>query len=159
MLRPAAWPDGTRYLSQFRTSSALLLLTGALTATIGAAQPALSERILLAEDARAQTDAELATLRSGLTNTDPRIRQQSVRAIGRLERPDLISALTRPLSDANADVRIEAANAVGQLARGPKGVTDAKTRLLARLRIEREPRVWSVAAATLGRLPYTTAAE
>jgi len=124
-----------------------------------AEQPALSERILIAEDARAQTDAELTTLRSGLTHADPKVRQQSVRAIGRLERADLIPALTRPLADTVADVRIEAANAVGQLARGPKGVTDAKSRLLARTKIEREPRVWAAVAATLGRLPYTTAAE
>ena len=114
---------------------------------------------MIAEDARAQTDAELATLRSGLTSGDVKVRQQSVRAIGRLERADLIPALTRPLADPVADVRIEAANAVGQLAREPKGVTDAKSRLLARTKIEREPRVWAVVAATLGRLPYTTAAE
>jgi cyclophilin family peptidyl-prolyl cis-trans isomerase/HEAT repeat protein len=114
---------------------------------------------MIAEDARAQTDAELATLRSGLTNADPKVRQQSVRAIGRLERADLIPALTRPLADTVADVRIEAANALGQLARGAKEVADAKSRLLARTRIEREPRVWAVVAATLGRLPYTAAAE
>jgi cyclophilin family peptidyl-prolyl cis-trans isomerase/HEAT repeat protein len=114
---------------------------------------------MLAEDARAQTDAELTTLRSGLTHADPKVRQQSVRAIGRLERADLIPALTRPLADPVADVRIEAANATGQLARDPKGVADAKSRLLARTKIEREPRVWAVVAATLGRLPYTTAAE
>jgi cyclophilin family peptidyl-prolyl cis-trans isomerase/HEAT repeat protein len=136
----------------------LLLAAGALGSPITAAQP-LSERLLLAEDARAQTDAELTALRAGLTNTDPRVRQQSVRAIGRLERADLIPALTRPLADTNADVRVEAANAMAQLARGPKGVTDAKTRLLARLRVEREPRVWGAAASGLGRLPYTTAAE
>src|SRR5262245_30043593 len=126
---------------------------------VSAEQPSLSERILIAEDARAQTDAELTTLRSGLTNADPKVRQQSVRAIGRLERADLIPALTRPLADPVADVRMEAANAVGQLAREPKGVADAKSRLLARAKIEREPRVWAVVAATLGRLPYTTAAE
>ena len=114
---------------------------------------------MLAEDARAQTDAELTTLRSGLTNTDPRVRQQAVRAIGRLERADLIPALTRPLGDNVAAVRIEAANAVGQLARGPKGVTDAKARLLARTRVEREPGVWAAVAAALGRLAYTSAAE
>jgi cyclophilin family peptidyl-prolyl cis-trans isomerase/HEAT repeat protein len=94
-----------------------------------------------------------------LTNRDPAIRRQSVRAVGRLERPDLIAALTRSLGDDHADVRMEAANAVGQLARGPKGVTDAKTRLLARARIEADPRVWGVVAATLGRLAYTTPAD
>jgi HEAT repeat protein len=119
----------------------------------------LRERLLLAEDARAQTDADLKTLHSGLTSRDPGIRRQAVRGIGRLERPELIKTLTRSLADENADVRLEAAHAVGQLARGPTGVTDAKSRLLARSRVEREPRVWGVVAATLGRLAYTTAAE
>jgi cyclophilin family peptidyl-prolyl cis-trans isomerase/HEAT repeat protein len=125
------------------------------------AQPtqALRERLMLAEDARAQTDGELSTLRQGLTHRDPAIRRQSVRAIGRLERPDLIAALTRPLADENVEIRIEAANAVGQLARGPQGVADARARLLARTKMEAEPRVWGVVAATLGRLAYTTAAD
>lgn len=123
------------------------------------AQGALRERMLLAEDARAQTEAELATLREGLSSRDPKLRRQAVRAIGRLERAELIPLVTRVLADPDADVRIEAANALGQLARGPKGVTDAKSRLIARTRIEREPRVWAVVAATLGRLPYTTAAD
>jgi cyclophilin family peptidyl-prolyl cis-trans isomerase/HEAT repeat protein len=139
------------------------LATAVLAATAaGEAQvrdDAFRERLLRAEDARAQTDAELSALRQGLTHRDPAIRRQSVRAIGRLERPDLIPALTRPLGDDNADVRAEAANGVGQLARGPKGVADAKTRLLARTRIEADPRVWGVVAATLGRLAYTTAVE
>ncbi|MET0212554.1 MAG: HEAT repeat domain-containing protein, partial [Vicinamibacterales bacterium] len=101
----------------------------------------LTERMLLAEDSRAQTDAELAPLREGLRNRDPKVRRQAARAIGRLEKAELIPLLTATLNDADADVRIEAANAVGQLARGPEGVTDAKNRLLARTRIEREPRV------------------
>jgi cyclophilin family peptidyl-prolyl cis-trans isomerase/HEAT repeat protein len=117
----------------------------------------LKERMLLAEDARAQTDAELSSLRQGLTNRDVAIRLQAVRAIGRLERPDLIPTLTRTLADENVEVRIEAANAVGQLARGAKGVADAKPRLLARAKIEADPRAWGAIAATLGRLPYTTA--
>jgi cyclophilin family peptidyl-prolyl cis-trans isomerase/HEAT repeat protein len=128
--------------------------------SVTAQEPAsLRERMLLAEDARAQTDAELATLRQGLTHHDPAIRRQAVRAIGRLERPDLIPSLTRVLVDKLPDVRIEAANAVGQLARGPKGVADAKTRLLARARAEGDPRVWAAIAATLGRLAYVDAAD
>src|SRR5688572_6764138 len=66
-------------------------------------QASLRERMLLAEDARAQTDAELTALRQGLTSRDPTLRRQAVRAIGRLERPDLIPALTRLLADGNAD--------------------------------------------------------
>lgn len=119
----------------------------------------LREAMLAAEDARAQTDAELATLRQGLTNRDVKLRQQAVRAMGRLERPELIAALTRSLGDDSVAVRMEAANAVGQLARGPKGVADAKSRLLARAKIEQDPQAWGAVAATLGRLDYTTAAD
>jgi cyclophilin family peptidyl-prolyl cis-trans isomerase/HEAT repeat protein len=119
----------------------------------------LTERMLLAEDSRAQTEAELAPLREGLRNPDPKLRRQAARAIGRLERAELIPLLTPTLNDTNADVRIEAANAVGQLARGPTGVKDAKNRLLARTRLERDSRVWGVVAATLGRIPYTSATD
>ena len=115
--------------------------------------------MLLAEDARAQSDSELSPLRQGLTSRDVPTRIQAVRAIGRLERPDLIALLTRTLADDVADVRIEAANAVAQLARGAKGVADAKTRLLARAKVENDPRVWGTVAAALGRLPYTAAED
>lgn len=137
-----------------------LALLSFLTVAPLAMQPAsLRERILLAEDARAQTDADLATLRQGLSSRDPTIRRQAVRAIGRLERADLIASITPSLADNDVQVRMEAANAVGQLARGPKGVADAKARLTARARIEDRPEVWGVVAATLGRLSYTSAAD
>ena len=123
------------------TTLAVLLLFGAASPSSG------------------QTDADLSTLRSNLTHADPKIRQQAVRDMGRLERADLIPALTRPLADANVNVRIEAANAIGQLARGEKGVGDAMSRLLQRAKVEQEPRALGVVAATLGRLPYTTAAD
>ena len=95
---------------------ALLLLVAAPDL----AQPStLRERILLAEDARGQTDAELAPHGEGLNSRDPAVRRQSDRAIGRLERAELIPLASRVLGDQNVVVRIEAANAVGQLARGP----------------------------------------
>ena len=109
--------------------------------------------------AAAQTGAEISTLRSNLTHADPTVRVRAVREIGRLERADLIAALTRPLADDNVNVRIEAANATGQLARGDKGVADAKARLLQRAKAEQDPRAWGAVAATLGRLAYTTAAD
>jgi cyclophilin family peptidyl-prolyl cis-trans isomerase/HEAT repeat protein len=135
----------------------LLLAQPALAAAQSAAS--LRDRMLLVEETRAQSDADLATLRQGLGHPDPATRRQAVRAIGRLERAELIASLTRSLADDSPDVRIEAANAVGQLAKGPTGVADAKGRLLARARAEQDPRVWGVVAATLGRLAYTTAAD
>jgi HEAT repeat protein len=115
--------------------------------------------LVCAAPAAAQTDADVSTLRQNLTHADPKIRLQAVRDVGRLERPDLIPALTRPLADNNINVRIEAANAIAQLAKGDKGVADAKSRLLQRAKVEKEPRAWGAVAAALGRLPYTTAAD
>jgi cyclophilin family peptidyl-prolyl cis-trans isomerase/HEAT repeat protein len=138
----------------------LLLCSVVALSTLSAQGPTdLLARLIVAEDNRAQSDAELSTLRQGLTNRDPKIREQSVRAMGRLERPDLIPALTRPLADDNLNVRIEAANAVGQLAKGTDGVAQAKARLMTRTRVEQDPRAWGAVAATLGRLAYTTAAD
>jgi cyclophilin family peptidyl-prolyl cis-trans isomerase/HEAT repeat protein len=115
--------------------------------------------LLVPLPAGAQTDAEISTLRRNLTHADPKMRLQAVRDVGRLERADLIAALTRPLADDHVTVRIEAANAVGQLARGEKGVADAKARLLQRARVEKDPRAWGAVAATLGRLAYTSAQD
>jgi cyclophilin family peptidyl-prolyl cis-trans isomerase/HEAT repeat protein len=142
-------PQGPRYVLPF-----LLLIAGPALA-----QPALRERMLIAEDQRAPSDADLAVLRQGLSSRDPATRRQAVRAIGRLERPDLIPLISRLLTDPNNEVRIETVNAVGQLARGAEAVAAAKSRLLARAKGEKAPRVRGVVAATLGRLPYTTAAD
>jgi cyclophilin family peptidyl-prolyl cis-trans isomerase/HEAT repeat protein len=136
-----------------------LAIVGVLFSAFSSAQETLRERMIAVEDARAPTDSELATLRQGLTSRDPKLRQQAVRAIGRLERPELMPTLTRPLADDDIEVRIEAANAIGQLARGPQGIADAKSRLLARARAEKDPRAWGAIAATLGRLQYTAAAD
>ena len=140
-------------------TATVLILIALLAAPALVQNSSLAERMLLAEDSRAQSDAELAPLREGLRSRDPKMRSQAARGIGRLERAELIPLLTPVLNDTDADVRIEAANAMGQLARGSKGVTDAKNRLMARTRLEKEPRVWGPVAATLGRLPYTTAAD
>jgi len=138
----------------------LAALSTTLPVTLLAQAPtSVLARLILAEDSRAQNDAELATLRQGLTNRDPNIRLQAVRGIGRLERPDLIPALTRPLGDDNVNVRVEAANAVGQLATTAEGVAAAKSRLMMRAKVEQEPRAWGAVAATLGRLAYTTAED
>jgi cyclophilin family peptidyl-prolyl cis-trans isomerase/HEAT repeat protein len=115
--------------------------------------------VLIAMPAAAQSADDISALRQNLTHADPKIRQQAVRDVGRLERPDLIPALTRPLADNNVNVRIEAANAIAQLARGEKGVADAKSRLLQRAKVDQEPRAWGAVAAALGRLAYTSAED
>jgi cyclophilin family peptidyl-prolyl cis-trans isomerase/HEAT repeat protein len=140
-----------------RAFSASVLL--ALVATVAVAQPALRERMLIAEDQRAASSDDLNALRQGLASRDAATRQQAVRAIGRLERPDLMPAISRLLTDPNDDVRAETVNAIGQLARGPEGVAAATTRLYARLKGEQTPRVRGVVAATLGRLAFASAAD
>jgi cyclophilin family peptidyl-prolyl cis-trans isomerase/HEAT repeat protein len=145
---PTGGPKGPHYVLIFWIVAAPVL-----------AQPTLRERMLIAEDQRAATDADLAPLRQGIGSRDPATRQQAVRAIGRLERPDLMPLVSRLLTDPNVEVRIETVNAIGQMARGPEGLSGAKSRLLARVKGEQTPRVRGVVAATLGRLPYTTARD
>ncbi|MGQ0735940.1 MAG: peptidylprolyl isomerase [Acidobacteriota bacterium] len=152
-------PAGHARFAVRRVLTALVCAAAAVSPAHTQPAASLAERILLAEDARAQTPAELATLRQSLTSPDLAVRRQAVRAIGRLERPDLIPALTPVLADRSLELRIEAANAVGQLARGQAGVASAKPRLLARAKVERDPRVWGVVAATLGRLPFSAASD
>ncbi len=140
-----------------RALSASVLLV--LAAAAAEAQPALRERMLIAEDQRASSNDDLNALRQGLGSRDPATRQQAVRAIGRLERPDLMPVTSRLLTDPNDDVRAETVNAIGQLARGPEGVAAATTRLYARLKGEQTPRVRGVVAATLGRLAFANAGD
>ena len=71
-----------------------------------------------AEDARPTTEAGLAPLREGLQERRPR--RTAIRAIGRLERPELIPLVAPALSD-GVGIRAEAANALAQLARTPDG--------------------------------------
>ena len=88
----------------------------------------LTERMLLAEDARAQTDAELAPLREGLRNRDPEMRRQAARA----HRPareggaDSASdparwAMPTPMSESKPPTRS------ASLAAGPEAWRDAKS--------------------------------
>ncbi len=122
----------------------------------GAGQSSLRERMLLAEDARPQTDESLAPLLEGLRSRDAALRRQAVRALGRVERPEFISRAAVALIDSDAGVRGEAYNALGQLARGT-AVADVQQRLVQREPMESEPYSWGVLVATLGRLPYATA--
>ena len=84
-----------------------------------------------------------------------------VRALGRLERPDLVPDIQPLLGDSHPDVRAEAANAVAQalFSAPPTAALEARKALLARLEAEREPPVRGEICAALGRLPYDTAAD
>jgi cyclophilin family peptidyl-prolyl cis-trans isomerase len=145
---------------------------------------ATRQAILLAEDRRAPSPRDLATIRAGLRSKDADTVRIAVRALGRLERPNLIPDILPQLKSPWAEVRAEAANAVGQAAQGWKeaparrsaavrvtgsvrtlnatGVESAAAvaaTLVARLRAEDEPSVRAALCQTIGRLPYTAAAQ
>ena len=91
----------------------------------------------------------------------------AVRALGRLERPELIVDIVPILRHSLPEIRAEAANAIGQAAQGwthqpastaPRTALDAAVAALTtRLTVEDDPNVRAVVGETLGRLPYVTA--
>ena len=123
-------------------------------ATTAQAQ-SLQERMLQAEDARPTSDADLAPLREGLQGNG---RRTAIRAIGRLERPEMIPMIAPALND-GVGLRAEAANALAQMARTPAAVADVQKLLLARAATDASLNTWESwgeIAAALGRLPYDT---
>ena len=138
--------------------------------------------ILIAEDRRAPTPRDLATLRAGLRDRNAETIRIAVRALGRLERPDLIADIMPVVTSPLREVRAEAANAIGQAAQGWKAaiarrtpavratgaarpaaagftVDTAADALIARLPIEADATVRAALCQTIGRLPYTEAAQ
>jgi peptidyl-prolyl cis-trans isomerase B (cyclophilin B) len=123
--------------------------------------------ILAAEDRRAPTAGDLATIRAGVHSGDATTVRIALRALGRLERPDLIADIVPALRHSLPEVRAEAATAIGQAAQGwthrppskaPAGadVDAASAALAARLSVEADASVRAVIAESLGRLPYVT---
>ena len=126
-------------------------------ATAASAQ-SLQERMLQAEDARPTSDEGLAPLREGLQGNG---RRTAIRAIGRLERPEMIALVSPALND-GVGIRAEAANALAQMARTPAAVAEVQKLLLARAATDASLNTWESwgeIAAALGRLPYDTAAQ
>ena len=109
--------------------------------------------LLEAEDSRAPRLEDLAVLERGLGDDNAQARQIAVRALGRLERPSLVPSIAPSLNDPSADVRVEAANALGQAVL--QAVGDTVLPLLAnRLAIEADPAVRGALAQTMGRLAF-----
>ena len=124
-------------------------------ATTASAQ-SLQERMLQAEDARPTTEAGLAPLVEGIKSGQ---RRTAIRAIGRLERPELISLVAPSLND-GVGIRAEAASALAQLARTPESVAQVQKLLIDRAAVDANLSTWESwgeIAAALGRLPYETA--
>ena len=108
-------------------------------------------QLLAAEDSRAPTPADVAQLTSGLRASHPALRRMAARALGRLERASVMSAVQPALSDPAPIVRAAAAEALGQAA-VHGDAAEARRVLLARIPHERDPQVRSAIAETLGRL-------
>src|SRR5258706_16228701 len=137
------------------------------------AQPVSTARLalLLAEDRRAPTAADLQTLRTGARSSDAQTARIAIRALGRLERPALIPDILPGLRHALPEVRSESANAAAQAARGwakdetakiPAGaptLASVLSSLSARLDVEDEPSVRAAICESIGRLPYRSAEQ
>jgi cyclophilin family peptidyl-prolyl cis-trans isomerase/HEAT repeat protein len=134
-----------------------LIVTLLFFATSASAQ-SLQERMLQAEDARPTTEAGLAAIKEGLAGPG---RRTAIRAVGRIERPEMIPLIAAALND-GVGIRAEAANALAQMARTPAAVAEVQRLLLARAAVDAQLGTWESwgeIAAALGRLPYDTAAQ
>ena len=74
--------------------------------------------ILAAEDARAPTAQDLEVLVVGSASQNPTVQGAAIRALGRLERRDLVATLLPYLRSSSASVRAETAFAIAQSMRG-----------------------------------------
>jgi cyclophilin family peptidyl-prolyl cis-trans isomerase/HEAT repeat protein len=114
-------------------------------------------RIAVAEDARAPKAADLGIILDGTKSEDPAVRRIAVRALGRLEGPELVDSIAPLLEDRDPGVRREAANAVGQAL---FTVSGEDVRRAAGLLEDLHPREGDAAVRgalfqTLGRLEYS----
>jgi cyclophilin family peptidyl-prolyl cis-trans isomerase/HEAT repeat protein len=124
--------------------------------------------ILEIEDARAPTVADLRTLIDAARLQDPQLRVLAVRALGRLERRDVIADLLPYLNE--APTRAEAANALAQALGGPmlrdavlgqqeQVVLDALLAAGATELTSKAALALSPLARSVGRLPFTSAEQ
>ena len=124
--------------------------------------------IMEAEDRRAPSARDLAVIRRGVHSKDLETAILAVRALGRLERPALIPEIVPLLRSPMAEVRAEAANALGQAAqplknhppaRGASPVDSVLGSLASRLKMDDDADVRAAIDEAVGRLPYETAAQ
>jgi len=147
-------------LTRHTCARRLALGLGAALSLAAAAHQAdkasVRQALLAAEDARAPSAADLQVLLRAARHDDDEIQAAAVRALGRLERPDLVDDLKPFLRTASAAVRAQAANAVAQAVSAGRDdtVRDAARALRDRLKAEEHLFVRGIVAAALGRLPY-----
>jgi len=147
-----------RSMTRLLNGRILLVLT---TVSVASCAPADANRasrsnaaflsIVAAEDARPTGGPALVRLHI-LADSDSRfIRAAAVRALGRLENPDVADSLERALSDPAPEVRAEAANALAQAYFGVSG-GEALGPLLERAEVEHDLTARAALASSMGRL-------
>ena len=130
----------------------------------GAPDPAVLQRLLVAEDARGTGRDGLEPLLAALAGGDTLMRRLAVRGLGRFQRPELGRRVLPLLADPVPAVRAEAANAVAQSLRRTRrsepdsgesrlGTREAASALARALSAEQDPGVVDALAESLGRLP------
>jgi cyclophilin family peptidyl-prolyl cis-trans isomerase/HEAT repeat protein len=120
----------------------------------------------VAEDRRGKGPNGIEPIVRGVASSDAVVRRVAVRALGRLQRPDLYHEIAKLLEDESFEVRAEAANALGQASQGARSdsirasvfVADALHILSTRLGRETHPQVLGALARSIGRLPYRDSA-
>ena len=161
-------PGSLRVLYSLLRALCVLSVLGALCVVARAQGGTTRLAILEAEDRRAPSARDLTLLRSGARSGNGQTARVAVRALGRLERPSLVADIVPSLRHSLPEVRSEAANAIGQAAQGWKAdktppsasaFDAAVAPLAARLKIEEDSDVRAAICETIGRLPYTTAAQ
>ena len=138
-----------------------VVLLGAASGEIAAQRPAAADRqaMLVAEDNRALTEADLAPLVRGLGSKDVGIVLQAVRGLGRMERASLLPRVSPLLADPRPAVRIEAAHAVAQVGQDTAAGSDAVAALVGALAKETDPLVLGALGRSIARLAGTGSAE
>lgn len=150
------------------TFLALLSQTALPPQRIGEDDPATTRSrqtmaVLAVEDARAPTARDLSLLIASASSSNPRIQIAAIRALGRLERRDVVTDLLKYLRAPAAATRAEAAFAIAQGMRGndPSGaqVDIVLQALLSAADDEKSAATLGEIARSLGRLPYERAEQ
>lgn len=123
------------------------------------AEGTLRQAMFEAEDRRAPTPEDIRILVDASRHASEDVQRTAVRALGRLERPELIPQIVPLLAAASASVRSEAANALAQVASRVDRARDGEIQALlrSRLEVERDAAVRGVLCQSIGRVPYSSA--
>ncbi|MDX1495732.1 MAG: HEAT repeat domain-containing protein, partial [Longimicrobiales bacterium] len=140
-----------------RSIAALVCVAAGVSACVpdpGRSERADTEylRIVAAEDARPAGGPELEILVEGTNHDLAFIRHASVRALGRLERPELLEHIAPLLHDPSPQVRQSAVNATAQAFHTSQDAGTVAALLLDRVDGEDDPAVRGTLARSMGRL-------